>query len=225
LRRTTLTAILAVVALSAIAAAAPTAIAAAAAIAAPMASKPPTIRGRPNFGQTLTCNKGTWSADAVSFSYAWAISGGSTIATGRTLKVPASATGYNLVCIVTAHDAHGHTTPASSSEVLIGDGISTVKITKASVRNGVVTISGIVGPAAARTKGPNGWSSVVLDRELTSKINVQRIAGPKVVKTRNGSFTISGRDTKGAHSYIITFDPSEGSDYAPGQATRKLTVR
>jgi hypothetical protein len=217
MRRTTSTALLGATALSVIAAAV--------AIAAPVASKPPTISGKPNLAQTLTCNKGAWSSDAVSFTYAWAVSGGSTFASAQTLKVPTSVVGYNVVCIVTARDGQGTTTPASSAQVLIGPGISTVKITKAVARNGVVTVSGIVGPAAARSKGPNGWSAVVLDRELTSKINVQQISnGPKIVKTKNGSFTISGHDAKGKHTYIVNFDPSEGSGYAPGSATRKLTV-
>src|ERR1700743_3719516 len=142
------------------------AVAATVAIAAPVASKPPTITGKPNLGQKLTCNKGTWSSDAVSFSYAWAISGGSTIATGQTLKVPQSAIDFNLVCILTARDAQGQTTPASSPQVLVGTGISTVKITKATSSNGLVTISGTVGPAAARKKGPGGWPTVVLDPRL-----------------------------------------------------------
>ena len=209
-----------------VAAAVLSAIAAAVAIAAPVSSKPPTISGRPNLAQTVTCNKGTWSSDAVSFTYAWAVSGGSTFASGQTLKVPPSVVGYDVVCIVTAHDARGGSTPASSTQVLIGPGISTVKITTASVKNGVVTISGFVGPAAARKKGPNGWSTVVLDRELTSKTNVQQISsGPKIVRSKTGSFTISGHDTKGEHTYIVNFDPSEGSGYAPAGATRKLTVR
>jgi hypothetical protein len=192
---------------------------------APVAGKLPTISGKPNLGQTLTCNKGTWSSDAVSFSYTWAISGGSTIGSGQTLKVPASAIDFDVVCIVTARDAQGQTTPASSAQVLIGPGISTVKITKATVKKGVVTISGFVGPAGARKKGPAGWSTVVLDRELTSKIDVQQISnGPKLVKSRNGSFTISGHDTRGKHTYIVNFDPSAGSGYSPASATCKLTV-
>ena len=191
---------------------------------APVAGKLPTISGKPNLGQTLTCNRGTWSSDAVSFSYAWAISGGSTIGSRQTLKVPASAIGFDVVCIVTARDAQGQTTPASSAQVLIGPGISTVKITKATVNKGVVTISGFVGPAVARNKGPNGWSTVVLDRELTSKIDVEQIAGPKIVRSKSGAFTISGHDTRGKHTYVINYDPAEGSGYAPGSATRKLTV-
>jgi hypothetical protein len=199
------------------------AIAVAVAVAAAVPSKPPTISGKPAYRQTLTCNKGTWSADAVSFSYAWAISGGSTIATGQTLKVPASTIDYNVVCIVTARDAQGQTTPASSAQVLIGLGISTVKITKASVSKGLVTISGFVGPALARTRGPNGWSTVVLDRIITGQ-QVAQISNPKTVRTKNGSFTISGHDVKGQHAYLLNFVPSQGSGFAPGSATRTLTV-
>jgi hypothetical protein len=204
-------------------AAALSAVVAAVAIAAPVASKPPTISGKPDYAQTLTCNKGSWSADAASFSYAWAISGGSTIATGQTLKVPASAIGYDVVCIVTARDAQGQSTPASSPQVLIGPGISTVKITKARVTKGVVTISGFVGPAGARKRGPDGYSTVVLDRLISGQQYLQ-LASPKVVRTKNGAFTLSGKDTKGRHLYVVNYDPSGGSGFSPGKASRTLTV-
>ena len=193
------------------------------AIAAPMARRPPTISGRPAYEQTLTCSRGTWSADAVSFSYAWAITGGSTIATGHTLKVPASAIDYDVVCIVTARDARGATTPASSSQVLVAPGICTVKITSASASKGVVTISGFVGPADARTRGPEGWSSIVLDR-LISGQQYEQLAGPKTVRSRAGAFTITGHDTRGRHTYVINYEPAIGSGFAPGRATRRLTV-
>jgi hypothetical protein len=215
MRRTTFTAGLLAAALSLVVAAV--------AIAAPVAGKPPTISGKPNYAQTLTCHTGTWSTDAVSFSYAWAISGGSTIATGQTLKVPASAIGYDLVCIVTARDAQGQSTPASSAQVLIGPGISTVKITTATVTTGVVTISGFVGPAGARTRGPNGWSTVVLDRLISGQQYIQ-VGAPKVVRSKNGAFTLSGKDTTGRHLYVVNYDPSGGSGFSPGKASRTLTV-
>jgi hypothetical protein len=204
-------------------AAAVTGVVVAAAIAAPVSSRPPTISGKSAYEQTLTCNKGTWSADTVSFGYSWAISGGSTIGSGPTLKVPASAIDYDVVCIVTARDAQGATTPASSSQVLVAPGICTVKITKASVSTGVVTISGFVGPADARKRGPEGWSSIVLDR-LISGQQYEQLAGPKIVRSRDGAFAISGHDTRGRHTYAINYEPSVGSGFAPGKATRKLTV-
>ena len=215
MKRTTLTTLLLAAALSA------TVVAVAS--AAPVAAKAPTITGKPAYQQTLTCNKGTWSADAVSFSYAWAISGGSTIATGPTLKVPASAIDYDVVCIVTARDAQGQTTPASSPQVLITPGISTVKIARATATNGVVTISGFVGPATARMRGPDGWSMVVLDRIISGQ-EVQQLSNPKIVRSRKGAFTLSAHDVRGKHTYVIEFEPSEGSGFAPGKATRTLTV-
>ncbi|HXD66639.1 MAG TPA: hypothetical protein VNV17_18590 [Solirubrobacteraceae bacterium] len=205
------------------AAAAVSGLVAAVATAAPVPGKPPTISGTPAYQQTLTCNRGTWSADAVSFSYAWAISGGSTIAGGQRLKVPASAIGFDVVCIVTARDAQGQTTPASSAQALVAPGISTVKITKASAAHGVVTISGIVGPATARRRGREGWSTVVLDRIIAGQ-SLQQISNPKIIRTKNGAFTVSGHDVKGRHTYVVNYEPSEGSGYAPGKATRKLTV-
>ena len=208
MRRTTLTALLVAAALSASVVAV--------ASAAPVAAKAPTITGRPAYQQTLTCNKGTWSADAVSFSYAWAISGGSTIATGPTLKVPASAIDYDVVCIVTARDAQGQTTPASSAQVLIAPGISTVRITRAAATNGVVTISGFVGPATARTRGPDGWSMVVLDRIISAQ-EVQQLSNPKIVRSRNGAFTLSAHDVRGKHTYVIDSSPPRGRGSRPGK--------
>lgn len=193
------------------------------ATAAPVPGRPPTISGTAAYQQTLTCNRGTWSGDAVSFSYAWAISGGSTIAGGQMLKVPASAIGFDVVCLVTARDAQGRTTPASSAPVLVAPGMSTVKITKATSAKGVVTISGIVGPAGARSRGPNGLSSVVLDRLISGRQYAQ-IGSPKIVRSKNGSFTIGGHDSRGRHLYVVNYDPSQGSDFAPSKASRKLTV-
>ena len=64
---------------------------------------------------------------------------------------------------------------------------------------------------------------VVLDRIIAGQ-SVQQISNPKIVRTKNGAFTVSGHDVKGRHTYVINFEPSEGSGYAPGKATRKLTV-
>ena len=127
------------------------------------------------------------------------------------------------MCIVTARDAQGQSTPASSPQVLIGPGISTVEITKATATKGVVTISGFVGPAGARRRGPDGYSTVVLDRLISGQQYLQ-LASPKVVRTKNGAFTLSGKDTKGRHLYVVNYDPSGGSGFSPSKATRKLTV-
>ena len=194
------------------------------ATAAPVPGKPPTISGTPAYQQTLTCNRG----HVVSRRRLLLLRMGDLRRLDdrrrAAAEVPASAIGFDVVCIVTARDAQGQTTPASSAQVLIAPGISTVKITKASAAHGIVTISGIVGPAVARKHGPNGWSTVVLDRIIAGQ-SEQQISNPKIIRTRNGAFTVSGHDVKGRHTYVVNYEPSEGSGYAPGTTTRKLTVR
>ena len=86
-----------------------------------------------------------------------------------------------------------------------------------------MTISGFVGPAGARKSGPDGSSTVVLDRLISGQQYIQ-LSSPKVVRTKNGAFTLSGKDAKGRHLYVVNFDPSGGSGFAPGKASRTLTV-
>jgi hypothetical protein len=194
------------------------------AASAPMPGKPPSISGRPNFAQTLTCDKGAWSADAVSFDYAWTYAGGGpTFGTGAKLRVPKTVTGYAIVCVVTAHDAQGQTTSATSAGVTIGVGIPMVRITKATVKKSLVTLSGVVGPPAALVKGPAGGAVIVLDRRI-NKTTVTQLAGPLVVRGR-GRFTISGHDSRGRHTYVLLFGPAPGTGYgAQTAANRTLRV-
>ncbi len=51
------------------------------AVAAPKSFRDPTISGRAVYLSTLTCHRGTWSRDAVSFAYRWE-------ANGTTLRDP-----------------------------------------------------------------------------------------------------------------------------------------
>jgi hypothetical protein len=195
------------------------------AIGAPASTGAPSISGHPNFDSVLTCNEGSWSADAVTFDYAWTYSGGGpTIGTGPTLRVPRTVTGYAIVCDVTAHDTQGQTTSATSPAVTIGPGISTVRITKAAVNKGAVTFTAVAGPSAALAKTPNGPPYVVLDRRL-NKTTVEQLGDLKVIHGRSGKFTISGRDTRGRHVYLVRFVPSAGTGYTEADATRTLRVK
>src|SRR5690349_14121201 len=60
---------------------------------APVSASPPTVTGAFEYGSTLKCEPGSWSADAVSFSYAWIV-GGLQRATGQTWSPEPSAVGY-----------------------------------------------------------------------------------------------------------------------------------
>jgi hypothetical protein len=193
-----------------------------AATSAPVPAKPPSISGHPNFTSVLTCNRGTWSPDAVSFDFAWLyVSGGPTIATGPTLHVPDTLIDYAIECDVTAHDAQGQTTSATSPGVTIMPAIPKVQITKATVsKRGVVTLQGVVGPSRALAKSAAGGAVVVLDRRI-NKTTVTQLAGPLTVRGR-GKFKISGHDTRGRHTYVLLFNSAPGSGYAAQTTVNRI---
>ena len=196
---------------------------AAAALGAPANSKPPAISGHPAFGSLLTCNRGTWSADAVSFDYSWVFSGGgATIAPGQKWRVDKDVD-YNVACQVVAHDAQGATTSAVSASVLLTKGISNVRITKVSQKHGNLTFTCVAGPGGALKHAPFDRPIAVLDRKLGKNGNLQ-LGGLLVIKKRNGHFTISGHDTPGKHTYVVNFEPAGSSQYDSSHASKSVTV-
>jgi hypothetical protein len=198
---------------------------AAVALSAPVPGTAPSISGKPNFDSRVTCNPGTWSGGAVSFSYVWTYNGGGpTIATTQKLHAPRTVTDFNILCVVTATDAQGQTASASSPGVVIGAGISTLKITSAKVKQTLVTVSGVGGPGPALERGPAGGPYVVLDRVL-SKNHFLQLAGPQIVTSRKGKFTISAHDSRGRHTYLLLFVPPASTGFAETSADRKLNVR
>jgi hypothetical protein len=64
----------------------------------------------------------------------------------------------------------------------------------------------------------------VLDRLISGRQYAQ-IGSPRTVRSKNGSFTIGGHDIRGRHVYVVNYDPSQGSDFAPSKSSRKLTIR
>ncbi|MEA2467907.1 MAG: hypothetical protein QOJ57_2033, partial [Thermoleophilaceae bacterium] len=117
---------------------------------APTPSAPPSISGFPGYQSKLTCNPGTWSADAQSFTYEWLYDGSdSAFAITQTYRPDASKVGYNIVCRVTATDAAGDVAVAGSAPVRIGPGRTTIKLKARKVQHRKVTLSGRVGPRAA----------------------------------------------------------------------------
>jgi hypothetical protein len=195
---------------------------AAVSLANPVLSKPPTITGSANYNSVLTCHPGTWSSDAVSFGYAWTYGGGGpTFASTQKWKVDAPRLDYNVVCVVTARDAHGGSTQATSNGVVPGPGIARVKITKISAKHGKVTVSGVAGPSPALLSAFGYRPEITLDRKLN--IGLLQLAGPKTLG-RSGRFTISAHDTRGKHTYVLTFIPAVSSKYATAEAMHKLKV-
>jgi hypothetical protein len=103
---------------------------------APVNTAKPTISGTPKVGEELSASNGTWSGGATSFTYQWQRCTSSTTcsnvdgATARTYGVRSADVGETLRVAVTAHNASGSTTSATSDETASVSGSGTVVITK-----------------------------------------------------------------------------------------------
>ncbi len=89
-------------------------------VGAPANSAKPAISGTPQPGDVLSCSTGTWSPSPTSFAYRWerdgqAISG----ATNARYTVQIVDEAQTLSCTVTASNAHGAGSPATSASVLV----------------------------------------------------------------------------------------------------------
>lgn len=80
----------------------------------------PAISGTPNVGDTLSCSTGTWTNSPTRFSYQW-YRNGSTIsgAAARTYTVQIGDGAQTLTCAVTASNAAGSSSPATSPSLLV----------------------------------------------------------------------------------------------------------
>jgi hypothetical protein len=201
-----------------------TGVLAAAAAGAPVAAAPPTVSGPPSYGATLTCNAGTWSADAARFDYAWAYANrGPTFADGQTWRVDQARIGYTIVCVVTARDERGGSTTEISAPVLPHKALSTLRIIRVAQHHGTLTVTGGAGPGAALA-GRFGYTpSVGLQRKLGDFAHLRPIATTTAV-ARNGTFTVAGRDAPGRHTYVVTFTPPANAPFTFSFAVRTLTI-
>lgn len=98
-----------------------------AALGVPANTGPPVISGKPLPGKTLSCSTGTWTNSPTQFGYQWNRQGSAlTGATGSTYVVQiadeASSPADTLTCTVTASNAAGAGTPATSAGVLVASG-------------------------------------------------------------------------------------------------------
>jgi hypothetical protein len=197
---------------------------AAVALSAPTPVKQPSISGHAAYGSVLTCHKGTWSPDAVSYSYAWTYAGGGPVfGTRSQWRADAPRLDYGVVCEVTARDAQGATTPATSQQVVIQPGIASVSHVKISGSRGTVAMSGIAGPSGALASSKLYKPYIVLDRRLNRNTLLQ-LTNLKVLTKRNGHFTISAKDSPGRHTYVLTFVPASTSYYAETSVSRVFTL-
>jgi hypothetical protein len=95
-----------------------------AATAVPLAAVAPAISGGEQadgavVGNTLTCSTGTWSGDPTGYAFAWELDGVANGATASTYPVQAGDAGRSLACAVTASNAGGAGTPATSAAIAV----------------------------------------------------------------------------------------------------------
>lgn len=83
--------------------------------AVPVNSVIPAITGTAQVGQTLTSSTGTWSNTPTSYTYQWQ-SNGSNVGANQNTYVPVTGDiGHTITCTVTASNAGGSGTPATSN--------------------------------------------------------------------------------------------------------------
>lgn len=80
----------------------------------------PLISGRIKVGGTVSCSPGSWAGSPTSYAYQWG-EGGSAIegATDKTFRISSGDAGQSLACTVTAQNAGGQSTPATSTAVTV----------------------------------------------------------------------------------------------------------
>ncbi|HEX5929648.1 MAG TPA: hypothetical protein VFY48_09665 [Solirubrobacterales bacterium] len=84
----------------------------------PLATAPPTLAGTPEAGQTLTCEKGTWSSSS-SFAYQWLRNGDAIgAATSSEYTLTAAEEGKAVQCQVSGANSEG-TVAAASSRLVV----------------------------------------------------------------------------------------------------------
>ncbi len=136
------------------------------AIAAPSNTAPPTISGTAAYDSKLTCNEGSWSG-AASLDYSWDYGGRGTAqwASGKSVRIPANVVSRPIACTVTATDAAGATTTASSARVVPTAGKPRFKYSLRSLKPGRLRLKGVAGPRSALVYS-SSRATVVLYREL-----------------------------------------------------------
>jgi hypothetical protein len=86
----------------------------------PVNTGPPMVSGTPAVGQTLSCSDGVWTNAPTGFGFQWNRDGVAiTDSTGSTYTVQAADHGHMLTCAVTASNAAGAGSPATSAGVAV----------------------------------------------------------------------------------------------------------
>ena len=90
----------------------------AASVPVPVNTAAPVISGTPTVGQTLSTTNGTWTNSPTGYAYQWKRGGVSISgATDSTYALVSRDIGANITCVITASNAGGAGTPATSNSI------------------------------------------------------------------------------------------------------------
>jgi hypothetical protein len=191
---------------------------------APVSASPPTVTGKFAYGSELKCAPGSWSADAVSFSYAW-FAGGVQRATGQTWSPDASTINYQAYCAVAATDAGGASTTAQSAAQQVTPGITTIKLTTKKSQKKKLVLTGRVGPAASFPSTSAGRNDMVVAYRIEKGLNYQLFGKNSVDRKGGFKITVAKPPKFGTFTYQINFNPPQPSLWQLNHATVKIKLK
>lgn len=205
------------------------ALAAAQALAAPAPpTKAPSIAGKPRLGSQLTCNRGTWGADAKSFTYTWnqSFDPSIVIAKGQRWRPKEDQVGDDVLCQVTARDAQGAATTESSAPVHIDKGKPKIELTTKSPQHGdKVTLTGKVTPTRAIKPYSKGGAHGYLVAYRVEDGTLYQLFGSYKLSQKTGKFKIVAPSEHGKRKYQIDFNPNQGSYWDFAKVTKKVNLK
>lgn len=173
---------------------------------APTSQSPPKISGYPGYQSKLTCDPGRWSSDTKSLAYEFGYMG-YVLATDQTWQV--TEIGRDVVCRVTATDASGEKTVATSPPVHTVVGRTQVKVRAKQVQHGAkVTLTGTIKPRGALDKTAADREREIVAYRVQKDGSLLQLFGKEVL-TAKGRFKIVAEDDPGKHRYKVNFNPSD----------------
>ena len=187
---------------------------------APTSQSPPTISGYPGYQSTLTCNPGKWSPEADSYGYEFGYMG--YFRATRTYRV--TEVGRDIVCRVTAKDASGEETVATSAPVHTVVGRTSIKVKAKKVQHKKVTLTGTIKPRGALDKTAAQRAGEIVAYRV-EKDGLHQLFGKETL-TAKGKFKIVAEDEPGKNRYKVNFNPSDLRwNFAHGFVNVRLKAR
>lgn len=164
---------------------------------APADLAPPVVSGDPEPGQTMTCSAGSWSPQALSYTYSWQRDGATTIAgpvsstePSSTYTVSSADLAHAVTCTVSAVDTAGEGTAAVSAPILVQSPAPGVPdLTQLPLISGVPE----VGQPLSCQAG--SWSSSPSTYTYTwQRDGLTTVAGPTTTASPTDLYTVTSAD-------------------------------